>query len=279
MGRRGRFRKTGRRTPTGRISQANAESEHNPYLTAQRLRVLFGPEAAERHLAIVRRPPAARSKEEQAIVVADKVRAHNPNLGYPPGIAYEKGLFRSTDSSGQVRDGRELLQAADIYVTLHRTVWGKLTQDIEADITRRWGSRAFELLLEVGRVNAPAPPASHFRQLVAGTPAPVSDPDPEQYLRRRLRVADRYGAARACLMQVGLLALHIVEDVAIEGRTLGFLQAGTTRTATTVRDEQAFISGLKALADHFGLFEQRGRERTRSSRERVDELYRYLTEE
>lgn|SRR6516165_10357405 len=269
MGRRGRFRKTGRRTPSGQLSRAGHETEHNPYLAYQRLKVL-DPDLAEQFLGVCCRPAASRSTEEQAIVVAGTLRAHNPNLGYPPGIAFERGLFRFTDSAGQTQDGRELLQAADIYVGLHRAVWGKLTKDIEADITRRWGPRAFELLLEVGRVNAPAPPASHFRQLVAGTPAPLTDPDPDQYLRRRLRLADRYAAARTVLLQLSLLSLHVVEAIAIEGRTLGFLKAGTPRTASSVRDEQAFVAGLKALADHFGLIE-RAKQRIRTTRER-DEL-------
>jgi hypothetical protein len=269
MGRRGRFRKTGRRTPSGRLSQAGQQPDHNPFLLAQRLRVV-DPGLAEAFLALACRPEAARSQEEQAIVVLGTQRAHNPNLAYPPGIAYERGLFRNTDAAGETHDGRELLQAADIYVGLHRSVWGKLSDDIEADITRRWGPRAFELLLEVGRVNAPAPPASHFRQLVAGTPAPLTDPDPDQYLRRRLRLADRYAAARTVLLQLSLLSLHVVEAIAIEGRTLGFLKAGTPRTASSVRDEQAFVAGLKALADHFGLIE-RAKQRIRTTRER-DEL-------
>jgi len=265
MGRRGRFRKTGRRTPSGQLSRAGHETEQNPFLAYQRLKVL-DPDLAEQFLGVCCRPAASRSTEEQAIVVAGTLRAHNPNLGYPPGIAFERGLFRFTDSAGQTQDGRELLQAADIYVGLHRAVWGKLTKDIEADITRRWGPRAFELLLEVGRVNAPAPPASHFRQLVAGTPSPIGESDPEQYLRRRLRLADRYAAARAVLM-ASLISLHVVEAVTIEGRMLGFLEAGTLRTANTLRDEQAFVAGLKALAEHFGLFEQRARARLRTSRE------------
>jgi len=270
MGRRGRFRKTGRRHPSGRLAQPALE--HNPYLAFQRLLVV-DPVLAEQYLPSACRPAASRSKEEQAIVVVGTQRAHNPNLGYPPGIAYERGLFRFTDAGGEIHDGRELLQAADIYVGLHRTVWGQLTQDIEADLTRRYGPQAFELLLEVGRVNAPAPPASHFRQLVAGTPAPLGDPDPEQYVRRRLRLADRYAAARATLMRLNLLSLHIVESLAIEGLVPGFLKAARPRTASSSRDEQAFVAGLKALADHFGLFEQqRGRPRLRSSRERNEDL-------
>jgi hypothetical protein len=48
-------------------------------------------------------------------------------------------------------------------------VWGRLAEGIEQALTRRYGADAFQLLLEVGRVDAPAPPASHFRRLVAGT--------------------------------------------------------------------------------------------------------------
>jgi len=268
MGRRGRFRKTGRRTPSGRLSQAGHEAEHNPYLAYQRLRVL-DPDVAEQFLKIVCRPAAARSKEEQAIVVVSTNRAHNPNLGYLPGLAFERGLFRNTDGAGEVHDGRELLQAADIYARLHRQVWGKLSADIEKAL----GPDDVELLLEVGRVTAPAPPVSHFRVFVAGTPAAADDPDPEEYLRRRLKLADRHAAARACLMEVGLAALLIVENVVVEGITPIFLRSGALRTAKSQRDEQNFVAGLRALAEHFGLFErERGKERGRIRTECVEEL-------
>src|SRR6516225_12191925 len=267
MGRRGRFRKTGRRTPSGRLSQAAHEAEHNPYLAYQRLRML-DPEMAEQFLKIVCRPAAARSKEEQAIVVVSTNRAHNPNLGYLPGLAFERGLFRNTDGAGEVHDGRELLQAADIYARLHRQVWGKLSADIEKAL----GPDDVELLLEVGRVTAPAPPVSHFRVFVAGTPAAADDPDPEQYLRRRLKLADRHAAARACLMQFGLASLLIVETVVIEGITPSFLRPGEARnTAIARRDQQNFVGGLRALAEHFGLFE-RGKERGGIRTERFEEL-------
>jgi hypothetical protein len=264
MGRRGRFRKTGRRTPSGRLSQAGHETEQNPYQTYQRLRVL-DPVVAENFLRIVCRPPTARSKEEQAIVVLGTGQAHNQNLGYPTGIAFERGLFRFTDSSGQ-HDGRELVQAADIYARLYRQVWGKLNKDIEAAL----GPDDVELLLEVGRVTAPAPPASHFRVFVAGTAAAVDDPDPEQYLRRRLKLADRYAAARACLMQLSLASLLIIENVVIEGITPAFLRAGEARSASSERDAQAFVCGLRALAEHFGLFDRGKSSRIRG--ERSDEL-------
>jgi hypothetical protein len=68
-------------------------------------------------------------------------------------------------------------------------------------------------------------------------------------------------------MQVGLLSLHVVENVAIEGLVPNFLRPGQPRTAGAVRDEQALVAGLRALADHFGLFEQRAQRRLRSSRE------------
>jgi len=264
MGRRGRFRKAGRRAPSGRLSQAGHEPEHNPYQAYQRLRML-DPEMAEQFLKIVCRPAAARSKEEQAIVVVSTNRAHNPNLGYLPGLAFERGLFRnSADGS----DGRELLQAADIYARLYRQVWGRLSADIEKAL----GPDDVELLLEVGRITAPAPPASHFRVFVAGTPAAADDPDPEQYLRRRLKLADRHAAARACLMQFGLASLLIVETVVIEGITPSFLRPGEARnTAIARRDQQHFVGGLRALAEHFGLFE-RGKERGGIRTERFEEL-------
>jgi hypothetical protein len=110
-------------------------------------------------------------------------------------------------------------------------------------------------------VNAPAPPASHFRELVAGNPAPPgSSDDPEEYERRRLRLADRHGAARTVLMQTSLLALNIVEMVAIDRFMPGFLRAGHTPSVALAQDLAAFIERLRALAD---LFETVGRRKRR----------------
>jgi hypothetical protein len=267
MGRRGRSRKAGRRTPSGQLSRADHFQAEplNPYAISQRLRLIDPPIFKQIQL-IARVPEKARTREEHDILLVNASRARNPNLGYPVGIAFERGLFRFTDPSGETHDGRELLQAADIYAGLHRQVWGRLTDDIEAALDDRYGPGAFDLLLEVGRVNAPAPPATHFRQLVAGTAAPVGDPDPEEYQRKRLRLADRYGAARALLNKTGLRVLLVVENVVIEGITPAFLRPGHTPTAGSVQDREAFVAGLKALAEHFGLFDPKARNRA----QRVD---------
>ena len=184
------------------------------------------------------------------------------------GVALERGLFKDCgNTSNASKDGRELHDAADIYAGLHRQVWGRLDDDIESAITRRWGHRAFELLLEVGDVKAPAAPASHFRQLVAGTASPPGESDPGKYLLKRQRLADRYGEAREQLTRTSLTALLIVENVVIEGMKPCFLCApGTPLTARSIELQEAFVAGLKALADHFGLFDHRETRRQRAAR-------------
>jgi hypothetical protein len=256
MARRGRSRKAGRRTPNGRISKAGAAEPINWHQYIQRLAAV-DPIISSQTLCIVCRREEDWSREEQEQVAYTVQRAKNPYLSYPAGIAFELGLFRAQGS----HDGRELMRAADIYAALHRQVWGHLTDDIERALADNYGG--IDLLLEVGRVNAPAPPASFFRQLVAGTPPPPgeTDPeehrtDPEEYRRKRLRLADRYGAARAVLMR-DLFVLNIVEAVVIEGAKPSFLHAGRAVTARGLQDRDDFVAGLKALAEHFGLFDDR----------------------
>jgi hypothetical protein len=272
MARRGRSRKAGRRTPNGRISRAaipGALGEPaNLYQYIQRL-VPLDPIISSQTLCIVCRREDDWSREEHEQVALTVKRAKNPNLSYPAGIAFELGLFRFSDAQGGSHDGRELLQAADRYAGLHRQVWGHLTDDIERALADNYGaaingSAGIDLLLEVGRVGTPAPPASFFRQLVAGTPAPPGETDPEEYRRKRLRLADRYGEARAVLMR-DLLGLNVVEAVVIEGRMPSFLRAGQTLTARGLEDRDALVAGLKALAKHFGLFDDRtDRQRVRA---------------
>jgi len=276
MARRGRFRKAGPRAPSGRASRAKrfAAEPMSLFAVAQRLAAV-DPETSEQILLIGCRPEAAWSGRERDIVLCSTSRARNPNLTYLPGIAFERGLLAFTDAAGEAHDGHELLQAGDIYVGLHRQVWGRLTEDIERALTSRYGPDAFDLLLEVGRVSAPAPPSSHFRQLVAGTPVPLSAADPDERERRRLRLADRYGEARAVLTRVSLTALLIVENVVIEGIEPSFLRAGQVRTANSIEAQEAFVAGLRALAEHFGLFDKRANDRrkdrrTEAARVRID---------
>jgi len=257
MAHRGRKRHAGSRGTNDRLSRAGRSTDDAPnyYLAAQRIEPVDPRLAAEcrQHACI---PEGNRTRKGQDILLAATARAKPPNLSFPVGIAFEQGLLaRNSDD-----DGRELLQAADIYAGLHRQVWGKLPADIEADITRRWGPDAWRMLLEVGRVSAPAPPASNFRKLVGQTPlGSDGQGDPEEYLRRRLRYADRYAAAREALQRSGLDALAIVENLVIDGVTPQFLRPGMVRTDRSVSDHGALVRGLTALANTFGLFDGRRR--------------------
>jgi hypothetical protein len=279
MARRGRSRKAGRREPNGRKSRAGAAEPVNWHQYIQRLAAV-DPIISSQTLCIVGRREDDWSREEHEQVDLTVQRAKNPNLSYPVGIAFELGLFRFSNGQGS-HDGRELMQAADLYAGLHRQVWGRLTDDIEHALADNYGPAngsggGIDLLLEVGRVKAPAPPASFFRQLVAGTPTPPGETDPEEYRRRRLRLADRYSAARAVL-QRDLLGLNIVEAVVIEGRMLSFLQAGRTLTARGLEDRDALVTGLKALAEHFDLFDDRRDRRTGPTDPVVDDARRPTT--
>ncbi len=215
------------------------------------------PASAARTLPILGIPETARSRQEQDIVHASVARTRDPLLGSLVGLAFKRRLFADADG-----EGRELVQAADIYAALHRQVWGKLPADIEADLTKRYGHNAFNLLLEVGRVREPAPPASNFRKLVGETPGPPGDTDPAEYLKRRLRQADRYGAGRAVLYgSKGETQRRgaVVENIVIWAIEPAFLRAGEARTARVVDEQVAFVSGLRALAEHYQLFDRRER--------------------
>ena len=257
MAHRGRKRNTGSRGTNGRLSRAGRSTDDAPnyYLAAQRIESLDPVLAAEcrQHACI---PEQHRTRKGQDILLATTARAKPPNLSFPVGRAFEAGLL----SLGPDSDGRELLQAADVYASLHRVVWGPLPKDIEADITRRYGHDAWRMLLEVGRVAAPAPPASNFRKLVGQTPTPNDgQSDPEEYLQRRLRHADRYAAARAALQREGLDSLAIVENHVLDGFTPQFMRPGVPHTARSISDHSALVRGLTALANIFGLFDRRSR--------------------
>jgi len=81
--------------------------------------------------------------------------------------------------------------------------------------------------------------------------------------------------ARSVLTRVSLTALLIVENVVIEGIEPSFLRAGQVRTANSIEAQEAFVAGLRALAEHFGLFDKRANDRrkdrrTEAARERID---------
>ncbi len=250
---RGRPRKTGvSRKPCGQI-RSDGGTEHG----AMQREARVDSASAARTLPILKIPETARTRQEQDIVLATVARGRDPLLGSLVGLAFKRGLFANADG-----DGRELWQASDIYAALHRQVWGKLTADIEADLTRRYGPQAFNLLLELGRVCGPAAPASHFRKLVGETSGPPGEMDPAEYLKRRLRHADRFGASRAVLYgSRGELQRRgaVVENIVIWAIEPAFLRAGEVRSARLVDEQTAFVSGLRALAEHFELFDRRER--------------------
>jgi hypothetical protein len=246
---RGRPRKTG----VSRFRSGDVRSDGGTEHGAMQREAMLDLAAAARFLLIISKPETARTRQEQDIVHATVARLRDPLFGSLVGLAFKRSLFVAADG-----DGHELLQAADIYAALHRQVWGKLPADIEASLNERYGPDAFNLLLEVGRVRGPAPPASHFRKLVGETPAPPGETDPAEYLKRRLRQADRFGAARAILYgSKGERQRRgaVVENVVIWGIEPTFLRAGEARNARTVDEQAAFVSGLRALAEHFNLFD------------------------
>ncbi len=283
---RGRPRKTGvSRKPCGQI-RSDGGTEHS----AMQREARFDPASAARTLPILQIPETARSRQEQDTVDCTVARGRDPLLGSLVGLAFKRNLFRwfNCRTCGETElfidrkkcfgcqrrfddedktlsgAGGELLRAADIYAALHRQVWGKLPADIEANLTERYGRHAFNLLLELGRVRGPAPPASHFRKLVGETPGPPGETDPAEYLKRRLRHADRFGASRAVLYgRTGEFQRRgaVVENVVIWAIEPAFLRAGEVRSARVVDEQTAFVSGLRALAEHYELFDRRERDR------------------
>jgi hypothetical protein len=236
---------------------ARAGPDLNLWHAAHRM-MLLDPRAAEKLRSL-----SLLSPEAQDIVLAvAQTASKNFHLSHLTGRAFARGLFRWKNDRNEEHEGVELLQAGDVYAALHRQVWGKLPADIEAALVERYGHDAFNLLLEVGRVRGPSPPASHFRKLVGETPAPPGETDPAEYLTRRLRQADRFGAGRAALYgRTGEFQRRgaVVENIVIWAIEPTFLRVGEMRTARSVDDQGAFVSGLRALAEHFELFDRRER--------------------
>ncbi len=282
---RGRPRKTG----VSRFRNGEIRSDGGTEYGAMQREARFDPASASRTLPTLRIPETARTRQEQDTVHATVARTRDPLLGSLLGLAFKRNLFRwfNCRTCGETElfidrkkclgcqrrfddedkalsgAGGELLQAADIYAALHRQVWGKLPADIEAALLKDYGPDAFNLLLELGRVRGPAPPASHFRKLVGETPRPTGETDPAEYLKRRLRHADRFGAARAILYgRTGEYQRRgaVVENVVIWAIEPAFLRTGEVRTARIVDEQIAFVSGLRALAEHYQLFDRRERD-------------------
>jgi len=257
MARRGRSRKDRPRTPTGQPSRAGrsaTDTAINALLLAHRLDPIDA-EAADKirdaQLQLDRLPAgyprtpqeAARQRECMDTVHTSGAAAKNPNLSFPLGIAFERGLI-----------GEPEFKAGELFARLHSAVWRKIHRDIETAL----GPDDFNLLLETGRVGSPVPPSSFFRKLVAGDPSPVSDLDPEEYQRRRERIADRLGQARSALLRMGLTHGHPLgsilrtEKILTEDFMPGFLGPHGARTATDQVDQATFCDALKALAELFG---------------------------
>jgi hypothetical protein len=263
----------------------------NFHLAAHRIES-FDPDGAAKARSILSRPEATRSREDHDALSAVSTRARSSNLGYLAGRAFERGMFRmlvcrscteDQFSFGQFkcircgrlfdqidadvqRDGRELLQAADIYAGLHRQVWGKLSKDIEEVLAARFPHGSLDLLKETGPIRRPAPAASQFRKWVAEDPAPVDDSDPEKYEARRMKLIGRYAESREVLLKRGLHCLAVVENVVIDGIEPAFLRSGQACTDQSAADQLALSAGLWALADHYGLFDKRIKDHGASAR-------------
>jgi hypothetical protein len=187
---------------------------------------------------------------ERDILKHNHAQARNKHLGYPTGIAFERGLFRGQGSD----DGRELVDAADIYAALHHLAWRDLASDIRSALETKYGPDAFNILLQVGRVMRPAPPNSHFEKLIGKTPPPPDHRTPEEIAKYRLSASRRYTAAWQALHNAGLAAKLIVDRVVIDGAQPSWVRSSPQPGTQAELDQQAFVAGLKAIADEFDLF-------------------------
>lgn len=252
MARRGRHRKDGKREANGRLS--HVELPFSGYLAAHRVRPV-DPDAADEQLrrldkiTQIERRAAGRgyTNDETETLRRDFdgmktacASARDQNLSFPLGIAYACGLV----DQAQYDAGLE-------YARLYRLVYGRLRDDIEAALDTAFGPAAFDMLLEVGRVSSPAPPASHFRELVASEPSQHESLSPEDYQERREAIGHRY--AKALLVLKADFWVHaVVDGVIILGHTSPFLHNGVTLSADDHMRKAALKKGVRLLAEHFG---------------------------
>ncbi len=265
MARRGRHRKEGKREPNGRL--AHIELPYSAYLAAHRLRSL-DPEAADEQLRVLdkvtqlERRAAGRDLTQAEAATQRRdfdsmklacAAARDQNLSFPLGIAYACKFVDQAEYDAGLE-----------YARLYRLVWGRLRDDIEVALDTAFGPAAFDMLLEVGRVSAPAPPASHFRSLVASEPNQHEPLSPEDYQERREAVGHRY--ARAHLVLKADFWVHaVVDGVVILGNASAFLRNGVVLTADDIMRKTALKKGLGWLAQHFGYDRPDRRRQDRSS--------------
>jgi len=286
MAHRGRSRKAGPRTASGQQSRAGrsaADTAINALLLAHRLDPIDAESAdkirraqleLDRFPAGYPRTPqeAARQRECIDIVHTLGTAGKNPNLSFPLGITYERGIITKIEFDAGVE-----------YARLYRVVWGKLRADIEAALDRLDTdagldpSESLKTLLSTGKITAPPLPASCFRQLIPGDPSQTFEVDPAEYQKNRERAGERLGKASLALKQTRLPALpgladfglgvsfgalsgapadfgclQIVEDVVIYGGAPSWLTPREAYTPPDLRDRAAFQAGLRALAEHLG---------------------------
>jgi hypothetical protein len=189
---------------------------------------------------IGRRMPT-RDEEATLIGYAESMKiisaaANKPNLSFPLGIARECGFI----SRGEFEAGKH-------YASLYRAVWGRLRDDIEQAL----GPENFNLLLSIGRVASPPPPASHFRPLVAGNPLERKVESEEEYQKRRETAGHRLGQACA-ILKCDFWVHAVVDGVVILGNSQPFLCSRRIETADDTMRVKALKTGLAALAKHFG---------------------------
>ncbi len=257
MSHRGRSRKSGPRTASGQPSRARSgpETGGNAHTLAHRLD-LTDPVASRKvraaQLQLDRFPAgyprtpqeAAHQRECLDTVHIDGAAGKNPNLSHPLGLAYERGLITEAE-----------FKSGDLYARLYRNIWAGHRRDITAAVT----TGELNILLETGRrLGSPAPPSSFFRKLVASDATPSSDLDPEEYQKRRERIADRLGQARSALLRMGITHGHPLssilraETVITDATMPGFLGPHGARSATDQADQAAFCDALKVLSEIFG---------------------------
>jgi hypothetical protein len=255
MARRGRRRHSVAREPNGRASRSGRRREDTGsiYLAIHRVAAV-DPQTAQ---ATLRDLTVPRTDREASNLVATLALARNPNLSFPLGIAFERGILAWTEGS-RSSDGSESLRAGIRYGQLHNVVWRGLRGDLLSCPTLSLAD--LHELVATGSIDAPERPGSFFRKLVAADRSSPPTLDSDEYQKLRERAGDRYGQARSVLlrqsMEHGLGEVLRIEKLLTIDEMPDWLTPARSHTAGDQRAAAALRDVLKALAGHFGYLER-----------------------
>jgi hypothetical protein len=167
--------------------------------------------------------------------------ARNEHLAHPLGIALTCEIIRRPEYDAGIE-----------YSLLHRQIYGRLRDDVEAAFTAELGPEALALARGVGRTSRPQPPTSMFRELVGGAEQPpFTRPSPEEYEKNRRAIGRRYAKAYA-ILRADFWIHSVIDGALILGHEAKYLYVGDPRTADDQLRRKALQSGLRLLAEHFG---------------------------